>query len=82
MPDDSFRLKENSFSTPFKINKFQVSESISCLMGHNEEGIRMTHVDDVFYHMDLNGDGLISKEEFFTYCMNTQNVRHSLEFLP
>ena len=42
----------------------------------------MPHIDAVFTVMDMNGDGVVTKEEFFTYCYNKHSVRQSLEVLP
>ena len=58
----------------------QVSESIYDLMG--SEAPADKKVDKLFTRMDLNGDGIVSKEEFVSYCINTNNVRQSMEFLP
>ena len=42
---------------------------------------KIPYVDSVFTSMDVDGDGVVTKEEFFTYCMNTNNVRQSMAFL-
>ena len=43
---------------------------------------RMPQVDRVFTMMDRDGDGMITKEEFITYCVNTNTVMQSLAVLP
>ena len=45
-------------------------------------GKKMLHVDKVFSRMDRDGDGVVTKEEFLSYCMNTSTVWQSLGFLP
>ena len=52
-------------------------------MGHDQTMSQgLPHMDTVFTVMDMDGDGVITKEEFFTYCYNTHTVRQSLEVLP
>ena len=61
----------------------KVSESILNLMScDSSPGKKMLHVDKVFSRMDRDGDGVVTKEEFLSYCMNTSTVRQSLGFLP
>jgi hypothetical protein len=61
----------------------QVSDSICSLMSHNSEiAQEMPHVDRVFTMMDSDGDGVVTQEDFFRYCITTNTVRQSLEFLP
>ena len=52
-------------------------------MGHEQPASHtMPHIDTVFMGMDRDGDGVVSREEFFTYCYNTNTVRQSMDFLP
>ena len=61
----------------------QVSESICSLMSHDSQiAQEMPHVERVFTMMDSDGDGVVTKEDFFQYCITTNTVRQSLAFLP
>merc|ERR1712123_133623 len=59
----------------------KASDSILCLMGHDQPSKKdLDHVDRVFTSMDRDGDGVVTKEEFITYCYNTDNVTQSMAF--
>ena len=61
----------------------QVSESIYDLMGSEASSTqKMQFVDNVFTKMDMNGDGVVTKEEFMNYCSTTNNVMQSMGYLP
>ena len=59
-------------------------DSVLQLMGAEDPctAERMPQVDRVFTMMDRDGDGMITKEEFITYCVNTNTVMQSLAVLP
>ena len=61
----------------------QVSESIFNLMSHDSQiAQKMPNVDRVFTMMDSDGDGVVTKDDFFRYCITNNTVRQSLAFLP
>ena len=48
------------------LSTLQVSESICSLMSHNSPpGQEMLHVYRVFTSMDSDGDGVLTKEDFY-----------------
>ena len=52
-------------------------------MGHDQPSNKdLDHMDRVFTSMDRDGDGVVTKEEFITYCYNTHAVTQSMAFLP
>merc|ERR1711892_57864 len=61
----------------------KVTESIYDLMGSNvPQNQKLQYADQLFTKMDLNNDGVVTKEEFISYCFTTDNVRQSMCFLP
>ena len=62
-------------------NCCQVCDSVLQLMGADDPE-RMPQVDKVFTMMDRDGDGMVTKEEFITYCVSTNTVMQSLAVLP
>ena len=68
-----------------KTNYFllQVSDSIYDLMGGDTPSSqKMQFVDKVFTRMDMDGDGVVTKDEFISYCSNNIYVTQSMGFLP
>jgi len=64
-----------------KDEMFKVSESIYELMGSDISKHR-EYVDRIFQNMDTNKDGIISVQEFVSYCEENPNVHDSLLVLP
>lgn len=73
----------NQDGTISRDEMLKVTESIYDLMGasYNEKGT-MQHVEKVFASMDRNRDGLVTVEEFISYCTRTDRVFKSLLVLP
>jgi Ca2+-binding EF-hand superfamily protein len=42
----------------------------------------MPHVERMFTMMDRDGDGVVTKEDFYRYCITNNSVRQSMGFLP
>ncbi|CAL1272411.1 unnamed protein product, partial [Larinioides sclopetarius] len=62
----------------------EVVHSVYSLMGRKvysstEEDAFLQHVDRIFRKMDINKDGVITKEEFMEACLSDQTIMKSLE---
>ena len=65
------------------ISMFQVTESIYCLVGNEpRQKLKVQKMEQVFSAMDINKDGVVTKEEFVNYCINDNDIYTSFTFLP
>ena len=62
---------------------FQVTESIFYLVGNEpRQNLKVQKMEQVFSAMDINKDGVVTREEFVNYCINDNDIYTSFTFLP
>ena len=59
-----------------------MTESLFCLVGNEpRQKLKVQKMEQVFSAMDINMDGMVTKEEFMNYCINDNDIYTSFTFL-